>query len=261
MYCKSVSFSYFCSMHRFIEYISDLLLLHDCVIMPEFGGFICNYKSAYIDDESGMILPPAKEIAFNRSLKQNDGLLVNWVASKENISYEKATKQVELFCEELKVKLNQRHRVAFGDIGVFYTDRRFNIIFESAENNFLADAFGMEKIEAKKVVQEEKKSAPTQINIPSASELSPYIINMESQNWVHRMLKFGLAVAVIAGIVFLSHLGYIYWGNSHYQQGGLVTTTIQPVLPQIPGNAQAKSLHVVISPDYDYVDYDPLAIQ
>lgn len=257
MYCNSASFSYFCSMHRFIEYISDLLLLHDCVIIPEFGGFICNYKCAYIDDESGMILPPAKEIAFNRSLKHNDGLLVNWVASKENISYEKATKQVELFCEELKVKLNQRHRVAFGDIGVFYTDRRFNIIFESAENNFMADAFGMEKIEAKKAVQEEKKSSPSQINIPSVPEMPPFYT--ESQNWVHRLLKFGLAAAVITGIVFLSHLGYIYWDNSHYQQQGLVTTAIQPVLPQIQGNAQAKSLHVTISPDYDYVDYDPLA--
>ena len=244
-------------MHRFIEYISDLLFLHDCVIIPEFGGFICNYKCAYIDEDSGMILPPAKEIAFNRSLKHNDGLLVNWVASKEKISYDKATKQVELFAEELKVKLNQHHRIAFGDIGVFYTDRRFNIIFENGENNFLADAFGMERIEMKKVVHEEKKSSPAQINIPSASELPPYI-NMESQNWVHRLLKYGLAVAVIAGIVFLSHLGYIYWDNSQYQQG-LITTTVQPVLPQIPANAQAKSLHVAISPDYDYVDYDPLA--
>lgn len=137
-------------MHRFIEYISDLLFLHDCVIIPEFGGFICNYKCAYIDEDSGMILPPTKEIAFNRSLKHNDGLLVNWVASKEKISYDKATKQVELFAEELKVKLNQHHRIAFGDIGVFYTDRRFNIIFENGENNFLADAFGMERIEVKK---------------------------------------------------------------------------------------------------------------
>lgn len=244
-------------MHRFIEYISDLLFLHDCVIIPEFGGFICNYKSAFIDEDNGIICPPAKEIVFNRNLKHNDGLLVNWIACKENISYDKATKQVGLFCEELKVKLNQRQRIAFGDIGVFYTDRRFNIIFEGGDNNFLADTFGMDKIDAQKVVFEEKKSSPTQINIPSGSELPPYI-NMESRNWVHRLLKYGLAVAVIAGILFLSHLGYIYWDNSH-MQGGLITTTVQPAFPQFPASAQAKSLNVVISPEYDYVDYDPLA--
>lgn len=244
-------------MHRFIEYISDLLFLHDCVIIPDFGGFICNYKSAFIDEESGVICPPAKEIVFNRNLKHNDGLLVNWIACKEKISYDKATKQVELFTEELKVKLNQRQRIAFGDIGVFSVDRRFNIIFEGGESNFLVDAYGMDKIEARKVVSEEKKSAASQINIPSGSELPPYI-NMESQNWIHRLLKYGLAVAVIAGVIFLSHLGFIYWDSSH-TQGGLIATSVQPAFPQFPVNAQAKSMNVVISPDYDYVDYDPLA--
>ena len=81
-------------MLKFIEYISDLLFLHDCVIIPDFGGFICNYKSAYIDDESGLICPPSKDILFNRNLTHNDGLLVSWIAGKENISYEKATSQL-----------------------------------------------------------------------------------------------------------------------------------------------------------------------
>ena len=135
MYWNSLSFFYFCTMHRFIEYISNLLFLHDCVIIPDFGGFICNYKSAYIDETSGIITPPSKDILFNRNLTHNDGLLANWIVCKENVPYDKAVKQVELFCEDLKIRLNQRQRIAFGDIGVFYTDRRFNIIFESGENN------------------------------------------------------------------------------------------------------------------------------
>ena len=73
-------------MHKFIDYISDLLFLHDCVIIPDFGGFICNYRSAYIDADSGVICPPGKDILFNRNLTHNDGLLVNWIADKENIS-------------------------------------------------------------------------------------------------------------------------------------------------------------------------------
>ncbi|MEC8853074.1 MAG: SPOR domain-containing protein, partial [Bacteroidota bacterium] len=36
-------------MNRPIEhYISDLLYLHDCVIIPGFGGFVGNKKSAFI---------------------------------------------------------------------------------------------------------------------------------------------------------------------------------------------------------------------
>lgn len=247
-------------MNKIIEYISDLLLLHDCVIIPDFGGFICNYKCAYIDEESGLILPPSKEIVFNRSLKNNDGLLASWVASKENISYDRAVERVELFADELKVKLSQHQSVAFGDIGVFRTDRRLNIIFEGSDINFLADAFGMERIETKKPEKEVKKSQPEQINIPSTPEV-PFSINMgESSNGLHRLSKYGLAVTAIAGVVFLSHFSYVHWDELNLGKK-LVATAVQPALPQAPASAQPKNHHVDISPDYEYVDYDPLENQ
>ena len=156
-YGHSTSFSYFCNMHRYIEYISDLLFLHDCVIIPDFGGFICNYQSAYVDEKNGLIYPPSKTILFNRNLTLNDGLLANWIVCKENIPYDKAIKQIEFFCEDLKIRLNQREKVDFGDIGSFYTDRRFHILFEPAGKNFLAAALGMEKIEALRFPARTKK--------------------------------------------------------------------------------------------------------
>ena len=116
-------------MHKFIEYISDLLFLHDCVIIPDFGGFICNYKSAYIDDESGLICPPSKDILFNRNLTHNDGLLVSWIAGKENISYEKATSQLMLFCEDLKIRLNQ-----LSETSVYFLQTAVLISFSNPEN-------------------------------------------------------------------------------------------------------------------------------
>lgn len=245
-------------MHRFIEYISDLLFLHDCVIIPEFGGFICNYRSAYIDETSGIIYPPGKDILFNRNLTHNDGLLVNWIATKENISYDKAIKQIELFCEDLKVRLNQKQRVAFGDIGTFYTDRRFNVIFESGENNFLSDTYGMDQVEAEPIASEEKKTIPNQIHIPASQEMSPYL-NMESRNWIHRTLKYGLAAAVVAGAIMMTHLGIIYYKN--IPATGIVTnvTTIQPVLPPDLDRTPVRIQNTIhVSPDCDYVDYDPM---
>lgn len=242
-------------MHRFIDYISDLLLLHDCVIIPDFGGFICNYKNATIDEVSGMIYPPSKEIIFNRNLKHNDGLLTNWVASKEGIDYDKAAKQVEFFTEDLKIKLNQHQKIVFDNIGSFHTDRRFNIIFETNDNNFLADTWGMEAIEAPQIRVEKKKSTPSQINIPVSSDMPPYI-NMEPRNWLHRLLNYGIAAAIIAGIIFISHLGVLYWNES----GNIITSMVQPTLPQF-NNLTPQSNHVTISPVYDYVNYDPLEYQ
>ena len=246
-------------MHRFIEYISDLLFLHDCVIIPDFGGFICNYKSAYIDEDSGLICPPTKDILFNRNLTHNDGLLVNWIASKENITYDKATTQLTLFCEDLKIRLNQKQRVAFGDIGVFFTDRRFNIIFEPGKSNFFAEAYGMEPI----AVHPTKavKSQPVQISMPTATapDMSAYI-NMESSgNILHRLLKYALAVAAVAGVAVITQLD-IFHSNSKELSGKIANnTTIQPELPTMPSSTSGKvTCNSVISPAHDYVDYDPV---
>lgn len=244
-------------MHKFIEYISDLLFLHDCVVIPDFGGFICNYKSAYVDEANGTICPPSKDILFNRNLTHNDGLLVNWIATKEKISYEKATKQLSLFCEDLKVRLNQKQRVAFGDIGTFFTDRRFNIIFDSGKGNFLSDTFGMEPVEAPKMTIEERIK-PKQIEIPTAhSDMSPYI-NINSGNVLHRLLKYVLAATAVAGVIIITQLGISYFGENNTSEIITNITSIQPTLPIFSSGTSGQICTTVISPEHDYVDYDPI---
>ena len=75
-------------------YIKDLLYRYDCVIVPDFGGFISNKISAKINEQSHTFYPPSKQLGFNHHLTHNDGLLANYVASAENISFEKPTKKL-----------------------------------------------------------------------------------------------------------------------------------------------------------------------
>ena len=249
-------------MHKFIDYISDLLFLHDCVIIPDFGGFICNYRSAYIDETTGVICPPGKDILFNRNLTHNDGLLVNWIADKENISYDKATKQLILFCEDLKIRLNQKQRIVFGDIGVFSTDRRFNIIFEPGKNNFFSEAYGMEAIETAPAELSEKLkplgiNTPTNRNIPEI----PTYVNINQGNFLHRLLKYGLAAAGITGIVVVLQMDIFNFDQDDTSGVITNTTTVQPVIPTKPESNRSTSSYTydsVISPSHDYVDYDPI---
>ena len=74
------------------KYIKDLLFIHDCVILPGFGGFVANYKPANIDDNLNIVSPPSKAVGFNRNLSKNDGLLINRLAESENLSYLEAEK-------------------------------------------------------------------------------------------------------------------------------------------------------------------------
>jgi hypothetical protein len=78
------------------NYITDLLYRYDCVIVPDFGGFITNKVGAKINKETQTFYPPTKQITFNSLLKHNDGLLANYIASSENISFEKASTAISL---------------------------------------------------------------------------------------------------------------------------------------------------------------------
>ena len=61
---------------------------------------------------------------FNKHLKQNDGLLIDWIARKEQIDYEKAQRRLALFCEEIKVRLNQKQKVDYGAGSTFSSNPR-----------------------------------------------------------------------------------------------------------------------------------------
>ena len=71
-------------------YISELLFLHDCVIIPNFGGFVSNKQSAKLNRVNGVLSPPTKQILFNKNLTTNDGLLISHIANQEAISNKKA---------------------------------------------------------------------------------------------------------------------------------------------------------------------------
>lgn len=89
------------------KYIKELLFIHDCVILPGFGGFLANYKPAKVDDNLNVIFPPTKAIGFNRNLLQNDGLLITRLAEAENLSYAEAEKSVQFFIEDIRVRIQR----------------------------------------------------------------------------------------------------------------------------------------------------------
>lgn len=129
------------------KYIEDLLFVHDCVILPGFGGFVANYKSAKFEENKQIVTPPSKDIGFNRNLNQNDGLLVNHLAECENLNYAEAEKSVQFFIEDMRVRIQRGEKVELNNIGSFYNDKRHNLQFEPTDNiNYLVDAFGLEQI-------------------------------------------------------------------------------------------------------------------
>ncbi|MCB0806308.1 MAG: SPOR domain-containing protein [Bacteroidales bacterium] len=125
-------------------YISELLYEHDCVILPGFGGFVTQYAPAKIHPINHTFYPPSKNILFNSRLTRDDGLLIDFIAGKENKNYDEASREVNTFIDHIRAKLENDEKVVLKNIGSFKKDIEGNLLFNPTDNvNYLEESFGL----------------------------------------------------------------------------------------------------------------------
>jgi CCDC81-like prokaryotic HU domain 1/SPOR domain/CCDC81-like prokaryotic HU domain 2 len=129
------------------DYIAALLKEHNCVIVPEFGGFVANYRSAVVDEFRKKIHPPSKSVLFNPHLTTNDGLLGNYISHDKSIDYSAALSFISNEVKDWSAKLVDGERIEVGEIGFLYS-KNDKIQFEqSREVNLLLAAYGLKTID------------------------------------------------------------------------------------------------------------------
>lgn len=141
--------------------LSNLLFDHDCVIIPDFGGFVVNYRPAHIHPKLNVIEPPAKQVSFNRNLVNNDALVANYISRNQDISYEAALAYLSKCVTDYKKVLAEGKRLEMEGIGLLYKDKSGRLQFVPDQNiNFLKSSFGLSKVYVRPV--EEKTAEPQQ---------------------------------------------------------------------------------------------------
>lgn len=135
-------------------HIFELLFQHDCVILPDLGGFVANYVSAKIDDSTQRIFPPSKHVIFNRHLLNNDGLLAHKIIATDSITYEEALTYISTFVSKIKSSLSTSKRFEIDKVGVLFLDSAGNVCFKPSSTNFLINSFGLPIVKAIPLVQE-----------------------------------------------------------------------------------------------------------
>jgi hypothetical protein len=125
------------------KYISDLLYRYDCVIVPNFGGFVANKISAKVNRFTHTFYAPTKQLTFNAHLKNNDGLLVNYIATAKNISYVNVVNFVKTEVAKWQTTLSQEE-LELENIGALHKNENGAIIFEPIYSvNYLTSSFGL----------------------------------------------------------------------------------------------------------------------
>ena len=138
-------------MNTVQNHIKELLFEQDCVVIPDFGGFLTNFDCAKINSSNRSIAPPQKWLAFNALLKNDDGLLSNYIAKEENISISQANLKVKTFVEDTRRYLRFDKTYSIDGLGTFSQNDEERVQFQpKTTNNFYSESFGMENIFLKK---------------------------------------------------------------------------------------------------------------
>ncbi|MBP7478391.1 MAG: SPOR domain-containing protein [Chitinophagales bacterium] len=128
------------------NHIFELLWKNNCIILPGFGGFVCNKKASKIIDGE-LIAPPTKTISFNKNLIANDGLLYHFVAQKMDLTYNMAEEACRSFIQQIINRLNAGESIFFHQIGKLYFDAEKNLqFFPTMVENFALSSYGLKKI-------------------------------------------------------------------------------------------------------------------
>lgn len=133
---------------KLIEYLPDLITHFECVIIPEFGGFISEKTGASINS-IGTIQAPTKSILFNPQLNHNDGLVANYIAQKENISYNDAINLIKSEVDQFYEEIENSGVLKINKIGEFRLLNDYLVFKADDRENFLIESFGLSSIETK----------------------------------------------------------------------------------------------------------------
>ncbi len=119
------------------RHIEILLLSNDCVIIPDFGGFMAHYVNARYDETEYIFLPPQRTIGFNPQLTLNDSLLAQSYIEAYDISYPEALQRIENEVRDLRQYIEDKGSYEFFDLGTIYLNDCGKYEFEPCEAGIL----------------------------------------------------------------------------------------------------------------------------
>ena len=141
------------------RHIEVLLLSNDCVIVPNFGGFMAHRIDAAYDEADCNFVPPLRTLGFNSKLRMNDSLLVQSYIEAYDISYPEALRRIESEVVELKQHIANNGRYELSGIGQIVLNDNGKYIFEPCEAGVLTPSlYGLGTFEMKAVGRHKSKA-------------------------------------------------------------------------------------------------------
>ena len=183
-------------MKHIEQAIGDLLLRHNCVIVPTFGGFVAEQLSAKIDYDKGVMIPPRKALLFNKQLVSNDGLLINELASRNAVSFDDASSELSGVVSGWNHRLKSGERIELDRVGILFMDADHNLQFEQDRFfNLLLASFGLDQVHF--ITQNEVEEVQAETISIERTIIAPTLVEVEVESTPIKHLPKTLSVETV----------------------------------------------------------------
>ncbi|MBQ8720704.1 MAG: hypothetical protein IJY67_00905 [Paludibacteraceae bacterium] len=216
-------------MKNLAQYIEELIIKHECVIVPNLGGFLTYRDKAFV--RNNIFYAPTEHIRFNPLLTYHDGLLTEAYMRDRNISYTEALNAIQADVEQIKKSLNNGNTFLLGRIGALSLSADNNIILHNSDSKFLPENIGLPIVHLKQLSSTSNNTGNTIIlNVPRISSNALRYVAM-------------LAVVFILSLLIPTHVTDTTHEASFYKQitdyklqitdsiSNQATNTITPINP------------------------------
>ena len=206
--------------------LEQLLHRFECVILPDFGGFIVRDSPCNFNASKDRIKPSAKHIFFNPHLTLNDGLILNEIQLEFGMTYNEATDWYNKTIADYKRVISEAGSMQLGKLGTFFQGKENNYWFSPSNDiNLSLDTYGLFPIEVHQVAKsKEVELTPELTEAPVLeTEIKADNKQIETTETTFRINYKGWLAA--ASIALLTHFVYLKVEKTD------VTTNEASVLP------------------------------
>lgn len=244
------------------RHIEHLLLSNDCVIVPDFGGFMAHHVDAHYDESDNMFLPPTRTIGFNPQLKLNDSLLVQSYIEVYDISYPEALAQIADEVTEIRQHLENNGSYEMTNLGTLLLNENGNYIFEPCEAGIMTpelygmSGFTMPRLSTLNSIVPEtialnQEASTTVSDVEASSEPTPVVSIFDDEeedgrnefflikkSWVRNVVA--VCIALVAFYVSSTPLN-----TPQHQQSLIDTGLLSRIVPQeVVNNVTSSSVEI-----------------
>ena len=155
-------------MLRIVSHIEQLLLTHNCVVIPQVGGLVFQYESTPLSADTTQFVPTRRVVVLDPTYQDDDQLLLHTYEAAYGLNEKYARRMLLTDIGLLRSTLQKRGEVIIGINGRLIRHSNGQISFQSKVNEtFDLEAYGLPTFQFEKLPVAEEKTEEIPVSKPS----------------------------------------------------------------------------------------------